>query len=219
MFRILLLFVVVVLIYFTVALILMLIPAKGWDYAQDKSYPIYISTNGLHASFTLPVKVAETDWRSYFPVKHFPGVDSNFQYISFGWGDRDFYLNTPTWDDLSISTTSRALFWPTRSIVQVTYWKDYQCDDADCRKLYLSRSQIDALKEYIKHTIQGGEQPSLKPISNSGYTRYDRFYEANGKYSCLNTCNNWLNRGLKKMGFKTSMWSPLDWGIFYYLKE
>ncbi|NQY29316.1 MAG: DUF2459 domain-containing protein [Flavobacteriaceae bacterium] len=38
----------------------------------------------------------------------------------------------------------------------------------------------------------------------------DTFYEANGNYTCLNTCNPWTNNILKKAFIKTAIWTPFD---------
>jgi len=32
-------------------------------------------------------------------------------WLAFGWGDKGFYLNTPTWADLKFSTAVKAAFW------------------------------------------------------------------------------------------------------------
>ncbi len=183
----------------------------------DKLHQIYVYTNGLHASFVLPVTAGQYDWRTHFPLEHFPGADSSFSYISLGWGDRDFYLNTPEWSELDVSTTLRALFLPTPSIIQATYRRDYKCMNKNCYMLEISESQYVILTQYILQSIEKKDENSLDLIKRSGYTPYDRFYEATGAYSCINTCNNWLNRGLKAMSIHTALWSPLDVGIFVHL--
>jgi len=38
------------------------------------------------------------------------------------------------------------------------------------------------------------------PIANTAYNNNDVFYEANGSYSPLTTCNGWTNRNLKNSG-------------------
>jgi len=55
-------------------------------------------------------------------------------------------------------------------------------------------------------------------IPEAGYHRYDNFYEAHGKYHMFWTCNNWTNTRLKEIGIKNSLWTPMDWGVFYYLE-
>ncbi|MFK0730987.1 MAG: DUF2459 domain-containing protein [Gloeotrichia echinulata GP01] len=40
--------------------------------------------------------------------------------VSCGWGYHDFYMTTPTLAYLNLSTTFRALFLPTPSIIYMT---------------------------------------------------------------------------------------------------
>ena len=37
---------------------------------------------------------------------------------------------------------------------------------------------------------------------------------ANKKYHVFNTCNNWVNRGLKKTGIRTAVWTAGAFGLF-----
>ena len=46
------------------------------------------------------------------------------RYVAFGWGDRGFYLETPTWDDLKYSTVLKALFWHSPAVMHVSFYKN-----------------------------------------------------------------------------------------------
>ena len=39
------------------------------------------------------------------------------RYVAIGWGDRGFYVDTPTWADLKLSTLCNALFVPSESVL------------------------------------------------------------------------------------------------------
>lgn len=54
--------------------------------------------------------------------------------------------------------------------------------------------------------------------SGSGIPPIQQLFEAYGKYHMLRTCNNWTNTRLKEIRIKKSLWTPIDWGVFYYLE-
>ncbi len=60
---------------------------------QEKS--IYLYTNGVHLDIVIPKKDIDTLLLSHLKS------ESTDNYLSFGWGDENFYINTPTWDDLT----------------------------------------------------------------------------------------------------------------------
>ncbi len=57
-----------------------------------------------------------------------------------------------------------------------------------------------------------GETISIK--TDAVYGKNDAFYEAQGSYNFLNTCNTWANNGLKHAGQKAALWTATDFGIF-----
>lgn len=85
--------------------------------------------------------------------------------------------------------------------------------------LEICEVQLNALNTFIKNTFARTEQEHLKVIPNAGYTNRDHFYEANGNYNLMNTCNVWVNKALKQAQVKTSIWSPFSQGILYHIKR
>ena len=63
-----------------------------------------ILTNGVHTDLVVPIKSAEIDWSKEIPIENTNSKSTNFNYLSIGWGDKGFYLDTPTWADLKFST-------------------------------------------------------------------------------------------------------------------
>lgn len=206
--------------YLLVALLLSLIPVNAHKQAVpfEEGVAIYITTNGVHADFTVPVHTSLINWQQHFKLKDFKGADHNFRYIAFGWGDKGFYLNTPSWQDLTLSTAVSALFVPSPTAMHVTYYRHAPAPGENVKEVLLSREQYRLLLQYIQSSFQQTTDGQLMLIAHAGYTSSDNFYEAKGCYSLLYTCNNWVNEGLKKIGVKTSLWTPFDWGILYQLE-
>ena len=55
------------------------------------------------------------------------------------------------------------------------------------------------------------------PLIGRGYNDWDMFYEANGGYSFVLTCNEWTGRALRHAGIRTGLWTPLEQSIMWRL--
>jgi len=208
--RIILIFILVVIAYFSLALALSIISTNPKTFNCTNKKKIFISTNGIH----LDIIIAKKD----LPIKIQQELElhSNVNYASFGWGDKGFYLETPTWDDLKFSTAIKALFLNSETAVHLTkYNKKY----SNWQSILICEEQLTNLINYINSSFSRDSEGQIVEISNSGYTSFDTFYEANGSYNCLKTCNNWVNSGLKKAAIKTSIWSPFDKGVLYHIEK
>ena len=211
---------IVICIYFAGILIGALFP-QNTKFLQEPaldSVSIYIRSNGFHSFLILPVQSPERNWKTHFPFHEFEGVDSSFTHISMGWGDKGFFMETPTWEDFSLETAFRALFLPSSSVMQVQFLLQSPQLDRRCVQISLSPDSYKKLCAYLDHTLMSPSD-SISLIPGKGYTGKDNFYEANGKYSLMFTCNNWVNTGLKQAGVRTGMWTPIDRGLFYQLHK
>jgi len=190
----------------------------GKEAVSSKDVSIYILTNGVHTDLVLPVKNEIIDWSTDIKYKNTPSQDSLVNFLAMGWGDKGFYLETPTWADLKASTAFKAAFSLSTSAIHATFHKEMKEGD-DCKKIELSREQYTRLVKYIKASFK--TDPSGKAINietTANYNQNDAFYEANGSYNLFHTCNTWANNGLKSCGQKASFWTPFDTGIFYHYK-
>src|SRR5690606_5112581 len=61
---------------------------------------IYVMDNGIHTSIVLPARNKTMDWNALLDTS---GTWPHAPYIGFGWGEKDFYINTPTWNDLQMN--------------------------------------------------------------------------------------------------------------------
>src|SRR6202000_2031764 len=77
------------------ALLLPLFPVNAHP-LKSKDVTIYIATNGDHTDIIVPVKNAIKDWSSEISYQNTINKDTTCKYVSVGWGDKGFYLNTPT---------------------------------------------------------------------------------------------------------------------------
>ena len=83
------------------------------DFTPDPDgVKIYVYSGNVHSDIIVPVTNEVMDWRTIFEADHFKSKTSGISYVSIGWGDRGFFLNTPRWSDLTLSTAANAMLLP-----------------------------------------------------------------------------------------------------------
>lgn len=208
--RSLVLLLTVIFLYFAIAIILSLISTKPEPLTCSKNKVVYVWSNGVHLDLILPRELLSSELRN--------GLDlpTWVKFIAFGWGDMEFYINTPTWADLKSGPTFRALFSNSQSAMHVVWLSD------NVRRwvaVPLCEVQLQQIREYIENTFDKDKEGRLQEVFAAGYTDRDRFYLARGSFSFIHTCNNWVNNALKAAEVKTSIWSPFDKGVLYQLRN
>jgi uncharacterized protein (TIGR02117 family) len=181
---------------------------------------IHILTNGVHTDIVVPA-TGIYDWTKLFKYENTQSKDSTLSYLALGWGDKGFYLDTPTWADLKASTAFKAAFGLSTTAIHATYY-DQMPESESCKKMKISKEQYQKLITYVLETLDRNADGGLQNIqTKSFYNKTDAFYEANGAYSMLFTCNSWANKGLKTIGQKSCLWAAFDTRIFkkYELEE
>lgn len=175
---------------------------------------IYILTNGVHTDIVVPARSEQMDWTQKIRYAHTVAADSTYEYLAMGWGDKGFYLETPTWADLKASTAFNAAFGLSTTAIHTTYYRRLP-ENEHCKKIMISKPQFARLTSYLTNSFQQDADGQVMPIAtNAQYGKTDAFYEAKGRYSMLHTCNTWANNGLKHSGLRCCLWTPFDTGIF-----
>lgn len=192
------------------------VSAKKTD--EPKVIEAFILTNGVHTDLVVPVKNDLMDWGKELPFDNTISKRYDFSYVSFGWGDKGFYLDTPSWAELQPSTAFVAAFGLGESAMHCTYYFEME-EGEDCKKIMLTKKQYEDLVNYIKDKFDRDKNGKVIFIeTDSVYGINDAFYEAKGRYSFLETCNTWANNGLKVAGQKAAYWTPTDVGIFQHYR-
>lgn len=170
---------------------------------------VYVVSHGWHTGFVVPGE----PMRKSIPQlqQRFP----NAAYIEFGWGDKGFYQA----DEITSGLTLQAIFWPTDSVIHAvavpqavkSYFKN-----SEIETLCLDSSSFTRLITYIENSFyrnDGGELVSLQ----KGIYGDSQFYQADGDYYLMNTCNKWTAKGLQSAGmdivpmFKLTAGSVMDY--------
>lgn len=190
-------------LYFLLAITLSYIPING-PKPEAVVDTIYVHSNGVHLDISLPKKALSTSLIEGLPIAH------NAAYLSFGWGDENFYLNTPNWSDLKASTALNAMFFQSTTLLHLT---PYQSLRNSWLPIPVDSLQLAQINTYLNEAFALSKANQKQQIIGASYGYGDQFYRAIGSYSCLRTCNSWVNTGLKKSGLKACLWTPFDFPV------
>ena len=90
---------------------------------------------------------------------------------------------------------------------------------SDVYSLMLTPEQYRQLTKYILSSLKFTEDGGLSWIPGSAYGSRDAFYEAQGNYTLITTCNHWTGRALEATGVKTGIWTPFSFNVTTHLQE
>jgi len=200
-FTILLFFLTTIGLYVSTAFLLSLFPTKN-EFFIKKEETIYIIYDEVHSDIVFNLEDISEKW-----IKNLPLVkDKEEGYIAFGWGDKETYLNTPTWEQIKISTSLKALFINTPSLMHVTYYPHIKYFSG-VKSIKVSQSQSIKIKKSIFKSF------NLKKEFYKGYGHNDIFYNSPHKYNVLHTCNTWIGNILRDANITMSYWTPFSTNV------
>ena len=202
--------------YFFLAFVLSRITVEG-EKQENARIKIYLMKSGVHTDFVVPIKNDIVDWTTYFPRKNTGFNDSTTKLIAIGWGDENFYMNTPEWADLTVKTAISAMAGLGKSAIHATYYYEI-LSDRPVIQMYLSKKQYKELVAYIQEQLvkdKNGNTIYIPAKNKKVVSGNDAFYSAHNRYSMILTCNSWINRGLKACHKRACLWTPFAGGIFY----
>lgn len=197
----------IILLYFIIAIVLSIIPASTKEFTDKKNNEIYIQSNGTHLDIVVPVEQLDSSFALQL------NLPNNTKYVCFGWGNKEFFFNVPEWKDLSVGLAFRALFFRLESAMHVIAYAEKKDDWTTVK---IAELQQNKLNKFIEHSFTKKDNSVV--LCKKNINGNNCFYDAEGKYSCLNTCNVWVNDALKEASVETAVWSPFHWGVLYHLE-
>ena len=192
---------------YAVILLIGLIPVNNSFVPADDGITLYVVSNEVHADIIVPVKTETIDWTEEFSHATFDSDVTTYSHVAIGWGDKGFFLETETWDDFKISIAANALLLPSESCLHVSFTNPVYFNGA--ASVTVSESQYQKLVDHIKQSFNAASNQQPVQIPDRSYSTNDAFFEANGRYHLLNTCNSWVGRGLKSAEVRAPWFSPL----------
>ena len=179
----------------------------------EESEIIYVVSHGWHTGIVVSARKIQSN---------LPQLEERFgntPYIEFGWGDNMFY---PA-NEITTGLTLRALLWPTESVIHavaIPEKVDLFFPDSQVEKLCLSSTNYSLLISFITNSFHKDEKGNIIQLKNGIYGN-SQFYQGEGKFYFMNTCNTWTAKGLKSAGidisptFKLTANSIMDYIVKY----
>jgi uncharacterized protein (TIGR02117 family) len=186
--------------------------------AAAKTRRILVLSNPIHTDIAIAVddKVLETF--GFLMPNGLPIADPNVAYLVFGRGSREFYIATPTWDQLKPMPLLKGLTLD-RAAMHVSLAGPIDEPNPVVSGFDVSEAEFSALLAFIRDSFEDDARGPMV-ITGAEYGRYDRFYEADGTFTALVGCNTWTARGLREAGITTGWWNPLPltlkWSLDLY---
>jgi len=197
-------FITIITVYISTAFLLAFFPieTKSIKSTLEKEEKIYILYDNVHSDIVFNLENISDEW-----IKNLPIVKNKKRgYIAFGWGDKETYLNTPTWNKMKISTSLKALFINTPSLMHITYYPHLNYF-TDVKTINISKIQSSSIKKSILNSFD------FKNQIYTGYGYQDLFYDSPYKYNFIHTCNTWTGETLKDSNITMSYWTPFSHNI------
>ena len=155
----------------------------------------------MHSDIIINLQDSTNNWQKILPKLL---KNKTTGYISFGWGDQETYLQTPSWGDLKFSTAFKALFINTPSLIHVIYYSNINITK-EIKEIKVTKNQYYDIENKIINSF--GNKPKFAHI---GYWDNDIFYHSIYKYNLIHTCNTWTGDILRESNISMSYWTPLS---------
>jgi uncharacterized protein (TIGR02117 family) len=205
------------LLYFLAAFAGALIPRNaGWT-EPDEGVQIFVRTNGVHADVVLPAQAEGIDWYALLPPDDVRNPDAAGGWVGIGWGQREFYLETERWTDLTARTALRALTGGD-PLMHVAHLSEPRTSSAN-RPLRISPDAYRRMAEAIRRSFQSDAEGNAIALTGEGYADHDTFYESHGTYHAFRTSNQWTSDILAHAGVRIGVWTPFEQGIMWRFRD
>ena len=176
---------------------------------------IYVETNGVHTALVLPKYTPQKDWSETFPLRDLGNPARPYTHVSVSWGERRVFLETPTWADLTPLTVLHIAGVGGEGLLHVAHYVR-PAAAGDIRPLRLSTAQYAIIVRRIEAMLPPGAIGEPRR-HYPGYGDHDAFYEARGRYTAANTCNQWTSDTLAAAGVQTGLWTPFAGGVMKWV--
>lgn len=192
-----------VLAYVAAAFTLGSIPTNAGRRAPATGVTIWVESGPIHAGLVVPKVAGGVDWRRFAPSGDLgdPG-HGRFDHLAIGWGERGFYLGTPTWRELRAATVLHAIAGSDETLLHVEHVAQPIAGE-DERPVVLTVGEYRRLAAFIVASRRPGGRRW------PGYGANDVFYQARGRYGLGHTCNGWTGDALRVAGVRIGWWTPL----------
>jgi uncharacterized protein (TIGR02117 family) len=170
-------------------------PSPTYQEAPSDGITTYLIAAGWHTEIALPIHAIHDPLRAVTP--DFPSS----QYLSFGWGERKYYMaRAPTFGD-----AMSALFAGPAVLLVTPMYRPPRDSTAGAQvyEVGLSTAGLDRLSNHIWAAFEKSGDGTPRRLA-AGPEPGSVFYGATGTYSATYTCNTWTAEGLRVGGIQVT---------------
>lgn len=135
------------------------------------------------------------------PVQH-PGAE----WLMFGWGSDAFYTTAGTYADITAGAVLMAATGDS-SVIRLDLTGALTPME-NLTFLQLSEAQYQALVAGLLASFA-----AETPLDHPGFTDFDAFFPAKGRFHAFRTCNAWLGQTFRTAGIPFGLWTPANWSV------
>ncbi len=185
----------------------------GW-HEPAAGVVILVETNGTHTGIVVPIRTPLKDWAATFPeAAALRGGAAT--HLALGWGEREVFLDVPTWADLDPLTALRIVAAGGESVMRVSPYVHPVAGEHH-RPVRLSVEQYRRLVDRIEASL-APPGPLGSPAGLAGTDPLSRYYPARDRYTLVRTCNSWVGDLLGDAGVRMGRWTPFAGGVMKWI--
>ncbi|MFN3618909.1 TIGR02117 family protein [Sphingorhabdus sp.] len=202
-------------IYMCAALIGSVIPVNSVWQEPDDGITLFVETNGVHVSIIVPTVSEFADLTDIIRPNDLTDPKLNGTHAMIGWGHAGVYRNAPTWADIRPADIASAVLGSEHTLLHVYHLNNPQ-PQPHRATFKVSPDQYRLMVANIRSSF--ALTASGQSIAHRAYGPDNVFYEANGRYSAVHTCNEWTGSVLRNAGVKMGAWTPLPGGVMRWFR-
>lgn len=171
---------------------------------------LFVETNGVHVSIIVPIASNIADLSDIIRPRDLTNPNLRGTHAMIGWGHAGVYRNAPTWAEVRPTDIASAIIGSDNTLLHV-YHLDNPQPQSHRAMFKVSPAQYQSIVTDIRGSF--ALTASGESVAHPAYGPDNIFYEANGRYSSVRTCNEWTGSILRKSGVKMGVWTPLPGGV------
>ena len=180
--------------YWVLAQVFSRIPVAKVPTTEAATIPFFIHSNGVHTDLVVPLKTPYKDWTRQLAFGDTQAHDTTYHYVGIGWGDKGFYLDTPTWAELKARTAVRAGFWLSTTLMHTTYYREADLRPGPlCVPLHLTPA-VPGPIGYVEKSFQQDATGQFNWLPGTATADHDAFYEAKQPLQHPQHLHTWANK-------------------------
>lgn len=189
--------------YLGAALIGGIVPGAHGTVQQGDARTVHLLRGSIHYDFLIPlddVTKARLGWLAL--DLEYPGAD----WLVMGWGGRDFYTTTGTYRDVSARAIWKGVTGDA-SVMRVALAGPMQTN-WPTHPVTMSEAQYSRFLTVVTDSFA-----EKAPLDVPGFSEFDRFYPAKGRFHIFRTCNVWIGETLRSSGIRFGGWTPTPFAV------